>query len=70
MCVQEIMQDPVLVSDGHTYERAAIEDWVSKFSFSPMTGEELASKPDGKILVMPNHALKTLFAYVLESASA
>lgn len=65
---QQAMHEPVLVSDGHTYERAAIEDWVSKYAFSPMTGAELV-KVDGKVLLMPNHAFGTLLAYVKGSES-
>ena len=37
----EIMWDPVVASDGHTYERAAIEQWLAQFpdgqALSPMT---------------------------------
>ena len=25
---QEIMQDPVITADGHSYERSAIEKWL------------------------------------------
>eukprot|EP00486_Rosalina_sp_Unknown_P013184 CAMPEP_0201592824 /NCGR_PEP_ID=MMETSP0190_2-20130828/190609_1 /ASSEMBLY_ACC=CAM_ASM_000263 /TAXON_ID=37353 /ORGANISM="Rosalina sp." /LENGTH=256 /DNA_ID=CAMNT_0048051763 /DNA_START=33 /DNA_END=800 /DNA_ORIENTATION=+ len=40
---REIMTNPViLISDGHTYERAAIEEWFNRgHSSSPMTGEQL-----------------------------
>ena len=30
--------DPVIVIDGHTYERTAILDWVNIYSSSPTTG--------------------------------
>jgi hypothetical protein len=33
----EIMKDPVICSDGHTYERSAIETWLSTKSHSPIT---------------------------------
>jgi hypothetical protein len=37
---QDIMADPVmLVDSGHTYEREAIEKWLSKHNTDPCTGE-------------------------------
>jgi len=44
------MVDPVVTADGHTYERAAIEQWLRVHDTSPMTGQPLPSKtlsPDG-----------------------
>ncbi|CAI5474457.1 unnamed protein product [Closterium sp. Yama58-4] len=38
---QEIMQDPVITADGHSYERAAIENWLMHHDTSPMTGKVL-----------------------------
>lgn len=35
---QEIMADPVTTSDGHTYERKAIEEWLRRQQTSPLTG--------------------------------
>ena len=43
-------RDPVVTSDGHTYERHAIETWLKEHDTSPLTGERLPSKvllPDG-----------------------
>lgn len=37
----DIMTDPVITADGHTYERAAIERWLAGSSMSPLTGLEL-----------------------------
>mmetsp|Transcript_24852 Transcript_24852/g.42070 ORF Transcript_24852/g.42070 Transcript_24852/m.42070 type:complete len:568 (-) Transcript_24852:159-1862(-) len=34
---QEIMTNPVIGSDGHTYERASIEEWLGNSNTSPMT---------------------------------
>lgn len=42
---QEVMNDPVIAADGFSYEREAIEKWIStrgNRSLSPMTGERLA----------------------------
>ena len=40
----EIMTDPVFTEDGQTYERAAIERWLSTHSTSPLTGNQLAHR--------------------------
>jgi hypothetical protein len=40
---REPMEDPVICTDGHTYEREAIEMWLRNNSRSPKTNEELAS---------------------------
>lgn len=39
-----IMEDPVQCSDGHTYERKNIEEWLYRNSTSPMTGLKLESR--------------------------
>ena len=53
---QEVMADPVSTADGHTYERAAIERWLSKGKrTSPLTGAVLESTA-----LIPNHALRKL----------
>jgi hypothetical protein len=51
----DIMSNPVVCSDGHTYERLAIEKWLEKKQTSPMTGEELSSKT-----LTPNFAMKSM----------
>ena len=38
---QHIMTDPVVCSDGHTYERSYIEKWFSKKNTSPLTNKIL-----------------------------
>eukprot|EP00164_Ancoracysta_twista_P001449 GFYU01001889.1.p1 GENE.GFYU01001889.1~~GFYU01001889.1.p1 ORF type:complete len:697 (-),score=145.93 GFYU01001889.1:152-2242(-) len=50
---REIMQDPVTTVDGHTYERAAISEWLQTRTISPLTGAVLASK-----MLIPNFALR------------
>ena len=52
----EIMRDPVVASDGHTYERSAIENWLRTNSASPMTDQVLPSK-----CLFPNHELRSIF---------
>lgn len=30
------MMDPVIAADGHTYERAALQDWLHHSAMSPV----------------------------------
>ena len=52
---QEIMKDPVLTEDGHTYERARIEEWLISHNTSPNTGLPLSTKN-----LVPNLTLKKI----------
>jgi hypothetical protein len=36
---QELMRDPVLASDGYSYERSAIEQWLRSHDTSPMSNQ-------------------------------
>eukprot|EP01116_Phalansterium_solitarium_P020109 TRINITY_DN5833_c0_g2_i1.p1 TRINITY_DN5833_c0_g2~~TRINITY_DN5833_c0_g2_i1.p1 ORF type:complete len:590 (+),score=147.89 TRINITY_DN5833_c0_g2_i1:196-1965(+) len=50
----DIMTDPVVCSDGHTYERSAIEQWFQQGNTtSPKTNAELPSRD-----LIPNIALR------------
>lgn len=49
----ELMRDPVFATDGHSYERSAITEWLQSQSRSPKTGEAL----DNPMLI-PNHVLR------------
>ena len=49
----EIMSDPATAADGHSYEHAAISQWLSTSQLSPLTGEQLAHKN-----LMRSHALR------------
>ena len=40
---QDVMSDPVMCADGHTYERAAIQQWLAANSTSPNTNLRLVS---------------------------
>ncbi len=53
--MQEVMTDPVLCADGHSYERAAIKAWLRGHDTSPMTGEPLPNRD-----VVPNHTLRSM----------
>lgn len=59
------MKDPVILKDGHTYERSAIEEWLKTHNTSPMTGARLQSKE-----VLPNYALKKMITTYLEESGS
>ena len=40
----ELMEDPVVTADGHTYERRAIEMWLENNNTSPKTNRRLVDK--------------------------
>jgi hypothetical protein len=61
----ELMTDPVLAEDGHTYERSAITDWFAKGNgLSPKT-----ITPMGRVIT-PNHSLKAVIAGMVERMEA
>ena len=51
--LMEAMIDPVICSDGFSYERAAIENWLRHHETSPKTNEVLSNKK-----LIPNKTLK------------
>lgn len=50
----EIMEEPVICSDGSTYEKKEIERWLVTHDTSPKTTERLHSK-----VLIPNKAIKS-----------
>mmetsp|Transcript_24544 Transcript_24544/g.34293 ORF Transcript_24544/g.34293 Transcript_24544/m.34293 type:complete len:152 (+) Transcript_24544:39-494(+) len=52
---REVMKDPVICSDGHTYERSAIQQWLQRHNTSPKTNLPLASN-----VLIPNHSLRSI----------
>ncbi|KAJ1257888.1 hypothetical protein BS78_10G030600 [Paspalum vaginatum] len=52
--LQEVMFDPYVASDGYTYDRKAIELWLSTNNTSPMTNLRLPNK-----CLIPNHSLRS-----------
>ena len=58
---QEVMQDPVMTTLGHTYDRHSIEEWLRNHNTDPMTNEMLPSKQ-----LIPNHALRGMIQSHLE----
>lgn len=45
--MQEVMRDPVMATDGITYERAAIEEWLQRRSATSQAS-------DGQMKLVPN----------------
>jgi len=52
---QELMNDPVIAADGHTYERVAIERWLKTNTTSPKSGDELEMTA-----IFPNHLVRRM----------
>ena len=50
----ELFREPVVASDGHTYEREAIEKWLKTRNTSPRNGEPISG------LLVANLNLKKL----------
>ena len=50
----DVMEEPVVVTDGFTYEKRCILEWFSTKRTSPTTGAVLTSKA-----LIPNHSLKS-----------
>jgi hypothetical protein len=58
----EMMVEPVLAEDGHTYERSAIDDWFARGNRnSPKTHLLIGQR------LMPNHSLKALIESIEHS---
>ena len=51
----EVMRDPVIAADGHSYEREAITRWLGAHRTSPLTGRPLANTS-----LVPNHRLRSV----------
>ena len=48
----KLMKDPVMASDGYTYERGSVTDWILFNCTSPITGVRISSE------LIPNHEKK------------
>ncbi|XP_064238801.1 WD repeat, SAM and U-box domain-containing protein 1 isoform X5 [Aotus nancymaae] len=60
---RELMKDPVIASDGYSYEKEAMENWIStKKRTSPMTNLVLSS-----VVLTPNRTLKMAINRWLET---
>ncbi|CAM0946106.1 unnamed protein product [Alopecurus aequalis] len=61
----EVMDDPYVAADGHTYEHHAIKDWLGKHRVSPVTRCKL---PNSSII--PNHSLRAAIQQWRNSSAA
>ncbi|CAN6216494.1 unnamed protein product [Urochloa humidicola] len=50
--LQEVMENPYVAADGHTYEHRAIKAWLKKHEVSPVTNQMLPHRS-----IIPNHSL-------------
>jgi U-box domain len=41
--MQDVMRDPVVAEDGHSYERGAIAQWFTEHDTSPLTGTTMGN---------------------------
>lgn len=57
---QSIFLNPVIASDGHTYEKSEIEKWYNKNNTSPITREKITNT------FIPNYIIKNLISKYLE----
>lgn len=57
-----VMRDPVIASDGHTYEREAITEWQKNKGTSPKTREPITAE------FKPNYALKEQIEHTMRIA--
>jgi len=58
----ELIFDPVIAEDGHTYERLAIECWFVGHEVSPLEGTKLSTKT-----LFPNQVMKKLTKQIYEA---
>ena len=47
------MEDPVVASDGHSYDRTYIEAWLQNSNMSPKTGGTIDKR------LIPNYAMRS-----------
>lgn len=50
----EVFRDPVILTDGYTYEEDAIRKWLTSNATSPMTNEDLGPEPR----LVPNRSMR------------
>lgn len=60
----ELFRDPVVASDGHTYERLAIEKWLQNNNTSPLTGNVMNAT------LIPNLNISKLIQDMVEEGGA
>ena len=58
----QVMANPVICADGHSYERGSIERWLAAHGTSPLTGRALPHKE-----LTPNHRLRSVIQELQQS---
>lgn len=59
----ELMREPVVAMDGHTYEKHAIEKWLKSNHTSPRSGEAMEAT------IIPNINLKKLIQDIINEVT-
>eukprot|EP00287_Rhodomonas_sp_CCMP768_P006990 CAMPEP_0196725336 /NCGR_PEP_ID=MMETSP1091-20130531/6937_1 /TAXON_ID=302021 /ORGANISM="Rhodomonas sp., Strain CCMP768" /LENGTH=70 /DNA_ID=CAMNT_0042067603 /DNA_START=34 /DNA_END=246 /DNA_ORIENTATION=- len=59
----EIMTDPVILTDGHVYERTAIQRWLAAHNTSPKTNQIVER---GQLIRC--HALRAIISEFVDAA--
>jgi len=59
----ELLREPVVATDGHTYEKNSIEKWLKTSHISPRNGETIDSQ------VIPNYNLKKLIQDMIDEVN-
>ena len=57
---QEIMIEPVIAFDGHTYEKNAIQQWFQSNNKSPISGQKLPNR-----VLIANHTIRKTIAEII-----
>lgn len=65
MCpiAHEVMKEPVVLADGNTYDREAIDRWLQQNDTSPLTGMTLSHKR-----WVPNNLLRGMISHLNDAA--
>ena len=53
------MQDPVIATDGHSYERGELIKWLEKKYISPISGQKID-------FFLPNHNLRNTISELVQ----
>ena len=61
----QVMEDPVVATDGHSYERAQIERWFKEHDRSPITNQHMQSTT-----LIPNVSLRNAISECYQPGSS
>ncbi len=66
----EVMRDPVMAADGHSYERAAITRWIGRAVPGAPTRSPCTNMPLAHARLTPNHSLRAAIVEWCAAAGA